>query len=171
MEKNLPSATDRARITRDLDRLLASKSLIIATALAHDIPEIGTTPFIKYNNYLYIYSSVLSKNTRVLLETKKAYFMLCQDECDAQNIWARHRLKFTANLSEIERDDADFSVICDKFETAHGPTMGLIRDFTDFHMLRLEPVSGVLVLGLPRPTRCKEQALILYRICVAHSQY
>lgn len=151
MENNIPSAADRARITRDLDRLLACKSLIITTALAaHDIPEIGMTPFIRYNDYLYIYSSVLSKHTRVLLETKKAHFMLCQDECDAQNIWARHRLKFTANLSEIARDDDDFSIICDKFETAHGPTMGLIRDFTDFHMLRLEPVSGVLVLGFAK---------------------
>lgn len=150
MEKNLPSAIDRADITRDLDRLLACKSLIITTALAYDLPEIGTTPFIRHNDCLYIYSSHLSKHTRVLLETKKAHFMLCQDECDAQNIWARHRLKFTANLSEIERDDTDFSIICDKFETAHGPTMGLIRDFTDFHMLRLEPVSGVLVLGFAK---------------------
>ena len=39
---------------------MACKSLIITTALAaHDVPEIGTTPFIKHNDYLYIYSSVL----------------------------------------------------------------------------------------------------------------
>ena len=39
--------------------------------------------------------------------------------------------------------------------TAHGPTMGLIRDFTDFHLLRLRPTGGVMVLDLPRPTVLK----------------
>ena len=150
MEKNESPAIDHARIARDRDRLLACKSLIITTAIAGEVPEIGTAPFIKHENYLYIYSSHLSKHTRVLLEVKKAHFMLCQDECDAQNIWARHRLKFSADISEVARDDVQFSLLCDKFENAFGATMGLIRDFADFHMLRLEPVSGVLVLGFAK---------------------
>lgn len=150
MDKNEMPAFDHARITRDRDRLLSCKTLIITTVLADQMPEIGATPFIRHDDSLFIYSSHLSKHTRVLLESKKAHFMLCQDECDAQNIWARHRLKFTAHISEIARDDASFSVLCDKFEVAFGATMGLIRDFTDFHMLRLEPISGILVLGFAK---------------------
>ncbi|MBT6416320.1 HugZ family protein [Candidatus Puniceispirillum sp.] len=150
MDKNEMPALDHAGIKRDRDRLLNCKSLIVTTSLADKIPEIGTAPFIRHYNYLYIYSSHLSKHTRVLLETKKAQFMLCQDESDAQNIWARHRLKFTAHIVEIARDDASFPLLCDKFEAAFGSTMGLIRDFADFHMLRLEPFSGVLVLGFAK---------------------
>ena len=155
MDKNEMPALDHAGIKRDRDRLLNCKSLIVTTSLADKIPEIGTAPFIRHDNYLYIYSSYLSKHTRVLLETKKAHFMLCQDEYDAQNIWARHRLKFTAHISEVARDDDNFSLLCDKFEIAFGPTMGLIRDFADFHMLRLDPVSGVLVLGFAKAYEVK----------------
>lgn len=155
MNKNDSKDIDHVSIARDMDRLLACKSLIVTTALANEIPEIGMAPFISHDESLYIYSSHLSKHTRVLLETRKAHFMLCQDESDAQNIWARHRLKFTADISEIARDDADFPLLCDKFESAFGPTMGLIRDFADFHMLRLKPVSGVLVLGFAKAFEVK----------------
>ena len=150
MDKNETPTIDYAKIVRDRDRLLSCKSLIVTTVLAGEVPEIGIAPFVRYDDFLFIYSSHLSKHTRVLLEIKKAHFMLCQDECDAQNIWARHRLKFTAHISEVARNDARFSLLCDKFEGAFGATMGLIRDFTDFHMLRLEPVSGVLVLGFAK---------------------
>jgi len=31
--------------------------------------------------------------------------------------------------------------------------MDLIRDFTDFHLLRLQPIGGVMVLGFARAYR------------------
>lgn len=149
-EENEKPVYDHASVERDRDHLLAYKSLIIVASLADKIPEIGTAPFVYDDKSIYIYSSQLSRHTRALIEEKKAQFMLCQDEADAQNIWARHRLKFTADITEIVRDDPQFTVLCDKFEVAHGPTMRLIRDFADFHMLRLVPITGVLVLGFAK---------------------
>ena len=32
----------------------------------------------------------------------------------------------------------------------HGNTMPLIKNFTDFHMLRITPENGVLVLGFAK---------------------
>ena len=63
------------------------------------------------------------------------------------------RLKFDADIDEIARQDTLFAPLCDAFAAAHGPTMGLIRDFTDFHMLCLRPRSGVLVTGFARAYR------------------
>ena len=48
------------------------------------------------------------------------------------------------------KEGDDFSVLSDIFVSHHGPTMNLIRDFTDFHMLKLLPVSGVMVLGFAK---------------------
>ena len=56
-------------------------------------------------------------------------------------------LKFTATATEISRDDTIFKSLCDAFTSTHGPTMDLIQNFTDFHMLRLDPDAAVLVLA------------------------
>ena len=76
--------------------------------------------------------------------------MLSADEGDNQNIWARNRLKFSVEAVEISQDDANFDMLCNDFTSAHGPTMDLIRNFTDFHMIRLTPLKGVLVLGFAK---------------------
>ena len=62
-------------------------------------------------------------------------------------------MKFDAELHEINRESTDFDMVCDAFAATHGPTMGLIRDFTDFHLLRLQPTGGVMVLGFAKAYR------------------
>ncbi|MEK9799468.1 MAG: hypothetical protein VW647_01115, partial [Alphaproteobacteria bacterium] len=54
---------------------------------------------------------------------------------------------FNASIEDISRDDPLFDLLCKEFAKMHGPTMNLIRDFSDFHMLKLTPLSGVLVTG------------------------
>ena len=73
--------------------------------------------------------------------------MLIEDEATAQNIWARKRIKFSARIEEISRDDARFEGVCDAIGTAHGEVMQLIREFSDFHLFKISPVAGVLVTG------------------------
>ena len=82
-----------------------------------------------------------------------AAFLVIEDEASAQNIWARKRIKFDAEITEIERKSDNFNAVCDVFAARHGPTMGLIRDFTDFHLLRLRPTGGVMVLGFAQAYR------------------
>ncbi|MGC6452411.1 MAG: pyridoxamine 5'-phosphate oxidase [Candidatus Puniceispirillaceae bacterium] len=118
-----------------------------------DLPEMGVTPMVRHNGAFYIYPSHLSAHVRAMLKAGKAAFLVIEDEDKAQNIWARRRLKFDANIIEIDRNNDDFNSICDLFETTHGPTMGLIRDFSDFHLLRLQPTGGVMVLGFAKAYR------------------
>ena len=81
---------------------------------------------------------------------KRASFIVTLDEANTVNIWARHRLKFSGAVAEVPRDATDFSGLCDEFTAVHGNTMPLIKNFTDFHMLRITPDNGVLVLGFAR---------------------
>ena len=85
-----------------------------------------------------------------MLEVKHAQFLAIEDEATAQNIWVRKRIRFAANLVEIERESEEFDWLSTLFVARHGPTMDLIRDFTDFHMLKLVPASGIMVLGFAK---------------------
>ncbi len=132
------------------DALLAQKSLTVAVLDKSAVPEMGVSPFIRRVDGLYIYTSHLAGYVKALLAQKYASFIITLDEANTSNIWARQRLKFAGAVTEVARDDPDFSGLCDDFTVAHGSTMPLIRNFTDFHMLRITPKKGLLVLGFAR---------------------
>lgn len=111
-------------------------------------PDLHISPFARLTSGEFIiYTSHLSAAVRALLAGHEARAMLVADESQSQNIWARVRMRFDIKLEVIARDDVEFSPYCDKLAEATGPVMGLIRDFTDFHMFRITPQSGVLVTG------------------------
>ena len=139
-----------ASILAARDAMLAQKSLTVAVLDKSAVPDMGVSPFIRRDNGLYIYTSHLASHVQALLTQKRASFIITLDEVDTVNIWARHRLKFAGTVTEVARDDPDFSGLCDDFTGAHGNTMPLIKNFTDFHMLRITPENGVLVLGFAK---------------------
>ena len=142
------------------DRLLAKARTVVMAAPGDDaMPEMGVTPVVRMNGALYIYPSRLSAHVRAVLAAGKAVFMVIEDEAKAQNIWARKRLNFESELVEINRDSDEFNAVCDFFVNTHGPTMGLIRDFSDFHLLRLRPRGGVMVLGFAQAYRLSGEVL------------
>lgn len=133
------------------DRLLATaKTLHMAVWFEDDTGghlEQGQAPFIRQDGHIYIYSSQLSAHIRGILAGGETSFLLIEDEATAKNIWARKRIKFSARIEEISRDDTRFEGVCDAIGTAHGEVMQLIREFSDFHLFKISPVAGVLVTG------------------------
>ena len=144
------SGMKRDNIEAVRDQLLQLRTLYLTINSADKVPEMGVSPFIRRDDSLYIYTSHLSPHVHELIDQGEATCMLCADEGDSQNIWARNRLKFSVKAYEIARDDRNFDELCNNFTLAHGPTMNLIRNFTDFHMIRLTPQKGVLVLGFAK---------------------
>ena len=144
------SRMKRENIESTRDQLLKLRALYLAVNSADKVPEMGVSPFIRRDSGLYIYTSHLSPHVRDLIDQGEATCMLCADEGESQNIWARDRLKFSVKALEITRDDGNFDKLCNDFISAHGPTMNLIRNFTDFHMIRLTPQKGILVLGFAK---------------------
>lgn len=144
------SGMSHAAIIAARDAVLAQKTLTVAVLDDTSVPDMGVSPYIRRDDGLYIYTSHLAGHVKALLSQKQASFIISVDEASSQNIWARHRLKFSASVKEISRDADNFSYLCDEFAAAHGNTMSLIRDFTDFHMLRIIPKNGVLVLGFAK---------------------
>ena len=150
---------DFAALEVERDRLLARARTILMAApvkgdeATGDTPEMGVTPVVRHDGGMFIYPSRLSAHVRAMLAVGRAAFLVIEDESEAQNIWARKRIKFNAQINEIDRKSNVFSDVCDVFAARHGPTMGLIRDFTDFHLLRLRPTDGLMVLGFAQAYR------------------
>jgi len=147
MDEKLFKKAERLR-----DELLASAQTLGITILSPskegiDQPDIGFAPFIRHEGCFYIYSSDLSSHIRSLIAGQAVQFFLIVDEGRSQNIWARVRLKFTADVLELDRDAPEFHPILDIIGKAHGPVMEMIRNFTDFHLLKIKPEQGVLVTG------------------------
>lgn len=143
--------SDVKKVEKARDDLLQNaRSLTIATIsdTAKSQIETGFSPFARLEDGAFIiYTSRLSAHVRALLAGNSAQFTVIQDEAAASNIWARHRLKFTAAIAEIPRDDERFEAYCALIGARSGPTMELIQQFTDFHLLKLTPQDGVLVTG------------------------
>ena len=151
---------DPVALGEERDRLLAAARTVLMAAPGDDpMPEMGVTPVVRIDGAFHIYPSRLSAHVRAVLAAGRAAFMVIEDESKAQNIWARKRIKFNSELSEIDRDSDEFNSICDSFAATHGPTMGLIRDFSDFHLLRLRPLGGVMVLGFAQAYRLEGETL------------
>ena len=124
----------------------ACKSLVITVA-DNDYPDIGYAPYIYQDNYFYIFSSELSSHIRLLINKKVGTFMLIKDEKDTKNIWTRVRMKFQAKVSIIKRNVTDFQEITDIISNKHGNTIDIIREFKDFHLIKITPKQGTIITG------------------------
>ena len=144
-------------VCKKRDQLLATARTLGVSVLVdeQDGPsaDVGHAPFIRSEGCFYVYSSHLSAHVRALINGADARFFLIEDEATAQNIWARVRIKFSAQVCEIPRQDARFDSLCDAIGGQHGPVMDMIRNFTDFHLFEIRPEQGVLVTGFAQAFR------------------
>lgn len=138
-------------VLKKRDHLLATSQTLGISVLVDEegglSADVGHAPFIRKEGCFYIYSSHLSAHVRALIKGAEAQFFLIEDEVTAQNIWARVRMKFSAQVTELSRDDNRCSGLCDDIGKRHGPVMEMIRNFTDFHLFEIRPEQGVLVTG------------------------
>ena len=128
-------------------KLIENNNSIIISVNEDDVTDLGYAPYIFYENYYYIFVSELSTHVKLLLKQKVGTFMIINDETNSQNIWARIRLKFSAKIKVVIRDSEDFSIICEKIRYKHGKTMNLIKQFSDFHLIKIIPSRGTFISG------------------------
>ena len=92
-------------VLKKRDRLLASAKTLGISVLVDEenVPfaDVGYAPFIRVEGCFYIYSSHLSSHIRALINGSEARFFLIEDEGKSTNIWARVRLKFSADVLEL----------------------------------------------------------------------
>ena len=134
---------------RKRDKLLTQAKTLHISSCNFELSQIewGIAPFVREKGIFFIYVSELGGHVRSIINNNPVLLSIIEDEVSAQNIWARIRLKFTAEIKEIKKDSKKFSIIGDKIAERHGHVMHIIKEFSDFHLFSIKPLNGVLVTG------------------------
>ena len=139
--------SEKNKIEKVKLKLIDTCKSFVITVTNNDHPDIGYAPYIYRDNFFYIFSSELSSHIRLLINKKVGTFMLIKDERDTKNIWARVRMKFQAKVSIISRNVTEFQEITDIISIEHGNTINIIKQFKDFHLMKIIPTQGTIITG------------------------
>ena len=135
-------------ISRQLTTLLANqKSLYIASVDSNGNPHSSTSPFLVYDQKIYLFLSELSLHCQNILNKSKLSVLIIQDESASKEIFARSRASWTVTYREISRENQGFDEILEEMTTKLGPTVQMLKSLKDFHLFELEPKMGRLILG------------------------
>lgn len=133
--------------------LATRKTLVMATMGADGTPTVSYAPFVQCGSGFYVYTSMLSRHTRDLLETERASVMFIEDEVNSGNIFARKRLTFPCRAAVIPLQHIAREEVMDLFANKFGATFALIRPLGDFVLFQLDPTEGTYVEGFARAYR------------------
>jgi len=142
----LEDSTDIRAETRKL--INEQRTLHLATRAPSGNPEASYAPFIvDESGNFYIFVSKLSRHTRNLLEHPVLSVLLIEPEADAQQVFARKRLSYRCNAEVIRREDSEWELRLDAFESRFGAIIDMLRSLDDFVLFRLVPLDGSFVKG------------------------
>lgn len=153
--ENMPDpATDIASL------LEHCRTLILATLDVNGNPQASPAPFIHdRDNRFHVLVSTMAPHTAHMIALKPTGVMLIEDENDALHIFARRRLNYVCNVSEVFRDQYNYDELIEKFKDRFGSFASALANLPDFHMFSLYPASGRLVVGFGRAYRIKDDII------------
>lgn len=128
------------------------KSLTLATVSSDGHPNASYAPFVEAEGDFFILISQLAKHTSNLIATGRCHIMLIADEKESVNLFARKRLSYDCDISEIPRDNAEFQTIIHAMKNRFGPTIEMLASLPDFRLVRLHPTQGIWVRGFAQAT-------------------
>ena len=124
------------------------KSIQLGTVNTEGIPEASYSPaIVDDERNFYVHVSELSSHTANLRETSRASVLVIEDESIANNIFARKRVGFTCSAELIERRSTGWEKAMNQFEDKFGKMVDFLKTMEDFHLFRLRPEKGRLVIG------------------------
>ncbi len=133
------------RLQDCMDLLAESQTLQLATVDQKGCPHISYAPFVRQDQFFYIFVSQLASHTRYLQETPKAGLMIIRDEAQSQNIFARERIIIEANAELLDRSGTEN--VLDMMEVELGGTVALLRQLPDFMLFKLSAVNARYIAG------------------------
>jgi len=135
------------------------KTVQLATLGEDAEPHCGYTPFVFDGPDLIVFISQLAVHTRDLLANPHVGVMLIDDEQDSKNLFARCRVRYQCKANVIKPDDPAYTPLLDKYHERQGKVVSLIRQLPDFVLFRLQPKSGVFVVGFGEAYRIEGEKM------------
>ena len=47
----------------------------------------------------------------------------------------------------MNKKESNYNKICNQIQNAHGNTLHLIKQFNDFHLIKISPIKGSIITG------------------------
>ena len=121
----------------------------ISTVSEKNDPNVSYAPtYIDDNCNFYIYISTLAKHTNNMIKTKKISFMILDEK--SQNVFAKKRITFNGEIKIIDRETEIFNELMAQMKNKLGETIDMIKHMKDFHLIKITPISGLLVHGFAK---------------------
>ena len=140
--------SDAKNLEKDLiDLVQGNQTVLLATCDPNGRPDSSYAPFWLEDGSFHVYISSLAKHTSNIKRTLSASLMVIEDEAAASHIFARKRVTWACDASLIERDSERFGEVIHSLLGKYGSIMDTLKDMQDFHLFRLDPSLGRLVLG------------------------
>lgn len=147
------------------------QTLIIASLTPDGEPHASTAPYVRFGNDFYILISTVAQHGRNLLVNQKVSLLFAEDESQCIQPFARKRVTIESAVSEVLRDDPIYLAVIERL-CAHFDT-DLVTSLTqmgDFHLFKLSPKSGSVVMGFGKAYRLDENLEVMNVIVGQHQQ-
>ena len=123
--------------------------ILISTINEKNEPNASYAPtYIDPQCNFYIYISTLAKHTKNLITNNKISFMVMEE--NSANVFAKKRITFNGKIKIIDRKSDAFNDLMDEMKNKLGETIDMIKNMQDFHLIKIKPISGLLVHGFAR---------------------
>lgn len=145
------------------------ETLVMASITPTGEPHASTAPYVRINNDFYILISTVAQHGRNLLTSSQVSLLFAEDESKTLQPFARKRATIEASVSEISREKPIFLEAIERFK-AHfdSDLVQSLSEMGDFHLFKLSPLSGSVVMGFGKAYRLNENLEVLTHISAVH---
>lgn len=128
-------------------QLLAScDALFLATTDSNNTPMASYAPCWRdAAGFLYVMLSDLAEHTANLRNSKEASCLVLGSSVD--DAFARPRVTLKLQAEFLKPNNVRYQSAIDGLTDKHGETMDTLQQLSDFHLICMKPVSGMLVSG------------------------
>jgi len=147
------------------------QTLVMASITPEGNPHASTAPYVRVENDFYILISTVAQHGRNLLSSPNVSLLFVEDELQCVQPFARKRVTIEAVASELSRDDETYSIVIERLK-AHfdAELVTSLTQMGDFHLFKLSPKSGSVVMGFGRAYRLDENLEVMMQIMGQHHQ-
>lgn len=145
------------------------ETLVMASITPTGEPHASTAPYVRMNNDFYILISTVAQHGRNLLASSQVSLLFAEDESKTLQPFARKRATIEASVSEIHRENPIFLEAIEQFQ-AHfdSDLVQSLSEMGDFHLFKLSPLSGSVVMGFGKAYRLNENLEVVTHISAVH---
>lgn len=158
--------------TMEVESFLETFQTLVMASLTHEQePHASTAPYIRLGNDFYILISTVALHGRNLLTHPNVSLLFAEDEAQCVQPFARKRVTIEAVALEIDREDETYRIAIERLRAHFDQELVTsLTQMRDFHLFKLSPKSGSVVMGFGKAYRLDEKLEVLTQIMGQHQR-